>query len=78
MVIIDDACGRYTLHQRADDIAKRYNLTSIPDTVRPSYNVATGQIMPVITEDANSRYHLELMKWGLILSWAKDSSIATS
>lgn len=75
MVIVDDACGRYTLHKKAEDLAKRYNLASIPEDIRESYNVAPGQFMPVIVEDEHGRHHLELMKWGLIPGWAKDPNI---
>lgn len=75
MVIIDDACGRYTLHKKAEDLAKRYNLASIPEDIRENYNVAPGQFMPVITEDENGKHHLEIMKWGLIPVWAKDPNI---
>jgi len=64
-------CGRYTLHQKVDNIAKRFNLDSVPSDIHENFNVAPGQIMPVITEDETGR-HLELMKWGFIPVWAKD------
>ncbi len=67
-------CGRYTLHQKADKLAKRFNLATLPAHIAESYNVAPGQIMPVITEDEDGR-KLELMKWGLIPSWSKDPKI---
>jgi len=67
-------CGRYTLHQKVEDIAKRFNLATIPTDIHENYNVAPGQLMPVITEDESGR-HLELMKWGLVPSWSKDPSI---
>lgn len=64
-------CGRYTLHQKTDAIAKRFNLARTPAIVSENYNVAPGQLMPVITEDEQGR-HFELMKWGLVPVWAKD------
>jgi putative SOS response-associated peptidase YedK len=75
MVIIDDACGRYTLHKAAERLAERYNLAELPQGIHDSYNVAPGQFMPVITEDENGKHHLEIMKWGLIPSWSKDPNI---
>lgn len=66
-------CGRYTLHKRVDEIAERFNLAKVPD-ISANYNVAPGQIMPVITEDDSGR-KLELMKWGLVPVWAKDPKI---
>lgn len=68
-------CGRYTLHHRADEIAERYNLASVPAGVHENYNVAPGQIMPVIRADETGRPRLELMKWGLVPVWAKDPKI---
>ena len=67
-------CGRYTLHKKVDEIAKRYNLATVPRDIPENYNVAPGQIMPVITEDESGR-HLEFMKWGLIPGWSKDPRI---
>ncbi|MFL5664263.1 MAG: SOS response-associated peptidase [Ktedonobacteraceae bacterium] len=68
-------CGRYTLHKKAKDVAKRYNLATVPKAIQENFNVAPGQIMPVITADELGQRHLELMKWGLIPAWAKDPSI---
>jgi putative SOS response-associated peptidase YedK len=67
-------CGRYTLHQKTEKIAKRFNLATTPDKIAENYNVAPGQIMPVITEDEQGR-HLEFMKWGLVPVWAKDPAM---
>lgn len=67
-------CGRYTLHQKAEHIAARFNLASVPNHITENYNVAPGQTMPVIHQDDMGR-HLECMKWGLIPAWAKDPNI---
>jgi len=74
MLIVDDGCGRYVLQVKAKDLAKRYNLANVPD-IRENYNVAPGQILPIITEDEDGKRNLELMKWGLIPVWAKDPNI---
>lgn len=68
-------CGRYTLHKKAKDLAKRYNLATVQKNIQENFNVAPGQIMPVITADQSGEPHLELMKWGVIPAWAKDPSI---
>lgn len=67
-------CGRYTLHKKADDIAKRYNLALAPKEVQENFNVAPGQIMPVVT-GSDDGPKLEMMKWGLVPFWAKDPKI---
>lgn len=76
MKIIDDACGRYTLHAKLKDLLERYGLDEAPiDEIQPNYNVAPGQTMPVVTENENGKRNLELMRWGLIPVWAKDISV---
>jgi putative SOS response-associated peptidase YedK len=71
--VIDDACGRYTLATNGSELAKRYNLATLP-SLRPNYNVAPGQTMPVVV-DHGGKSDLVLMKWGLIPFWAKDPKI---
>ncbi len=39
----------------------------------PRYNIAPGQEAPVVVHDGGKS--LEMMKWGLVPSWAKDPSI---
>jgi putative SOS response-associated peptidase YedK len=47
----------------------------LPKDIQENFNVAPGQIMPVITVDESGQPRLELMQWGLIPAWAKDPSI---
>lgn len=75
MFIVDDACGRYTLHQKTDDLAKRYNIATVPAHISENYNVAPGQIMPVVTAEASGTTQLQLMRWGYIPVWSKDPTI---
>jgi putative SOS response-associated peptidase YedK len=53
---------RFSLEERADDLA-------------PRFNVAPTQTLPVIVR--NSPNHVAMMRWGLIPSWAKDASIGS-
>jgi putative SOS response-associated peptidase YedK len=57
-------CGRYTLNKKSDDIAKRYNLANVTFDVRPNYNAAPTQTMPVIADNGKG-LELELMRWGI-------------
>lgn len=68
-------CGRYTLYQ-TDTLPKRFNLSTQSPVIHvdDNYNVAPGQFLPVITMNEQGR-RAELMKWGLIPHWAKDSKI---
>lgn len=67
-------CGRYTLYKKIDELAERFNVTKVGYDINANFNVAPGQIMPVIIQDETGR-HLEMMQWGLIPAWAKDPSI---
>lgn len=65
-------CGRYTLAEPGK-VAERFNAEAADVALRASYNVAPGQSLPVITR--NSPNKVEVMKWGLVPSWAKDPKI---
>jgi putative SOS response-associated peptidase YedK len=65
-------CGRYTLVP-TEHFATRFAVESLPDDLEPRYNIAPTQSIPVITRNSPNR--VELMRWGLIPSWAKDASI---
>ncbi len=65
-------CGRYTIIE-PEGLEQRFNL-SIGDKIRPNYNAAPSQTLPVITNTAEGK-HLELMRWGFLPVWAKDPKI---
>ncbi len=65
-------CGRYTLVE-VDGLQRRFALEAPLPEVPARYNVAPTQTMPVVTR--HSPNHLELMRWGLIPSWAKDPTV---
>lgn len=71
-------CGRYSLAAASpDDLALRFDaegasLAILPPRL-PSYNVAPGQVLPVVTRNSPNR--LVPMKWGLVPSWAGDPKI---
>ncbi|HEY3413685.1 MAG TPA: SOS response-associated peptidase [Armatimonadota bacterium] len=67
-------CGRYTLHQ-VILVQRRFEVLREIELM-PSYNVAPGQIMPVIVR--NSTNAIELMKWGLVPAWVKDPGMGSS
>jgi putative SOS response-associated peptidase YedK len=66
-------CGRYTLTKTAEDVEKRFKAAKPGKAeIRPNYNVAPSQIMPVITEDEDGKRTIELMKWGIPRILGKD------
>lgn len=65
-------CGRYTLNKKPEEVAKRFNIAKVQKEVRPNYNVAPSQVMPVITEGEDGKREIELMKWGIPRILGKD------
>lgn len=64
-------CGRYTLTD-LQALADRYELSLEKDELRPRYNAAPSQLMPVILFPPSHEF--SLMEWGFLPRWAKDSS----
>ena len=65
-------CGRFTISD-ITGIEKRFQIEiEFPD-LKPNYNVAPSQDVPVILNNGSN--HLAMFRWGLIPYWAKDPSI---
>ena len=72
-------CGRYRLSRRKQLVEEYFDTVSDEPDWTPRYNVAPTQPVPVIRQHPKEPVpQLSLMKWGLIPSWAKDSSGAAS
>jgi len=67
-------CARYTIRTPADLLAARFGLDQVPD-LRPRYNVAPSQPVPVVGVKAGGQGRgLALFRWGFIPHWAADDS----
>ena len=66
-------CGRYTL-VRLEHVPEVLPFLdgALPET-RPRYNIAPSQAVAVVAN--GPRPHVELFRWGLVPSWAKEESI---
>jgi putative SOS response-associated peptidase YedK len=72
-------CGRYRLSRRKQVVEEYFDCGSDEPDWKPRYNVAPTQPVPVIRQHPKEPIReLSLMRWGLIPSWAKDSSVAAS
>ena len=67
-------CGRYTLRTPTDVLAEGFEIEEYPSSLSPNYNVAPTQEVAAVVEEDEKR-KLELLRWGLIPSWAKDPAI---
>lgn len=64
-------CGRYTL-TNPKLLSRRFS-TENDLELSPVYNASPGMVMPVIVKGSQNK--LQLMRWGLIPSWADDPRI---
>jgi len=72
-------CGRYRLSRRKQVIEEYFDCPSDDLDWVPHYNIAPTQPVPVIRQHPREPVRkLSLMNWGLIPSWAKDSSVSAS
>ncbi len=65
-------CGRFTLDPTTK-FYERFEISNRLDELTSRYNIAPGQLVPVITKNSPNR--VEMMKWGLIPHWAKEAKI---
>jgi len=71
---VREMCGRYTLSTPAGRLAEEFRLDEGAVEISPSYNVApTQEVAAVLDEDGKRR--LEMLRWGLVPSWADDPEI---
>ena len=70
-------CGRYALNISGDDLALEYNANNPNSSYLASnWNISPTTTIPFINESKNGSVTraINLASWGLIPSWAKDSS----
>lgn len=66
-------CGRYTQTTASERVLFRFGLETSTPQLSARYNIAPGQVAPVIVNDTGKA--MRLMQWGLVPSWAKEPSI---
>jgi putative SOS response-associated peptidase YedK len=66
-------CGRFTLHFPVELLAEIFGLPDLPGLV-PRYNIAPTQMAAVVRSSGITR-RIDLIRWGLVPTWAKDISI---
>ena len=68
-------CGRFTNSNSIDYLVSEFDIVEVRYDFSPSYNVAPTQKVAVIIEDGERQ--LVPMHWGLVPSWAKDTSMGS-
>jgi putative SOS response-associated peptidase YedK len=76
-------CGRYAASANPDDLVEEFELVELPEqSLEPSWNVAPTQDVYAVLErpprgapEEPPRRRLQVARWGLVPSWAKDPKI---
>ncbi|MFN7133502.1 MAG: SOS response-associated peptidase family protein, partial [Myxococcales bacterium] len=63
-------CGRYTQAFEIDKLKPRFRLDEVRGEVRPRYNVAPSQEVPVVLREDGRRV-LDHLRWGLVPVWTQ-------
>ncbi|MGB7925118.1 MAG: SOS response-associated peptidase [Pyrinomonadaceae bacterium] len=66
-------CGRFTQRTDTKKLAKEFKVAEIP-AMDQRYNIAPTQDVLAVYESRDGR-EMKFLKWGLIPSWAKDTSM---
>lgn len=70
-------CGRYTLF-KPEAVYSRFRVwmpEGIKREIKPRYNIAPSQYVPIIYQNEEQKNSIEIMRWGLVPFWAKDPKI---
>ena len=73
-------CGRYTMFAKPENLERRFR-ARLSDAARkyasaPRYNIAPTQNIAILLRDPESGERvIDMARWGLVPSWAKDDSI---
>jgi putative SOS response-associated peptidase YedK len=68
-------CGRFTLKAKPHAIAAEFGLPDVP-LLEPRFNVAPTQGVAAVRLDwATGQRRLDLLRWGLVPSWAESPAI---
>lgn len=71
-------CGRYAATKDPAALAEEFEAIATPEsTWSPDYNVAPTKPVPIVVQrelDGHPARTLEVARWGLVPSWAKDAS----
>ncbi|MBE7459633.1 MAG: SOS response-associated peptidase [Zoogloeaceae bacterium] len=71
-------CGRFALKAPPAEIMRVFGVTAVPE-LAPRYNIAPTQDILIVRQhpgELEARREAVLVKWGLLPSWAKDTSMA--
>jgi putative SOS response-associated peptidase YedK len=71
-------CGRFSVSLPPEEVARYFNVTGRLPNFPPRYNMAPTQDAPVVRLNPETgQRQLDLLRWGLVPSWAKDIKVGS-
>ena len=67
-------CGRFALAVNPETLKSHFNLSGALE-LAPSWNIAPSLNIATITGESDGSRQLNMRRWGLIPSWAKDAAV---
>ncbi len=67
-------CGRYMIVSNTEALRRLFRFAELPN-LQSRYNVAPTQDVPAIRLGDDGQTHLDMLRWGLVPSWAKEVKI---
>ncbi len=64
-------CGRFEIHSTIEIIARVFQIDAVTFDIKPNYNVAPSQDVPVVMNDGKKN-RLIACHWGFVQSWSRD------
>lgn len=66
-------CGRFTMFSDDEELARLFDVDVVEGEHHESYNEAPSQLIRAVRTKKDERRELDLMRWGLVPFWAKES-----
>ena len=66
-------CGRFTMYADDKELVRLFDIDVVEGEHHESYNEAPSQLIRSVRTKSDGERELDLMSWGLVPFWAKDS-----
>lgn len=69
-------CGRYAFYSPAEAVRRTFALDDLPE-LKPRYNIAPTQSVPVVRVGEDRRRTMAMLHWGLVPKWAREKAVGS-
>jgi putative SOS response-associated peptidase YedK len=76
-VYFQPMCGRYLLTSPIEALRRVFGVTDAPINLAPRWNIAPTTDCLIVRRDDPGARHFAQLRWGLVPSWAKDTTGAS-